>query len=143
MIVGILTSVSDSKSTQGALIRMIGGLFLAFTVIAPITDFDMDVLMDLGNELSTEAEKAASRGQDLAADAMSEIIKQETQAYILDKAASYGAELTVEVEVNREESAVPESVVLRGAVSPYAKAQLQQIMETELGIPKENQIWIG
>lgn len=143
MIVGILTSISDSKSTQGTLIRMIGGLFLAFTVIAPITDLDMDVLMDLGNELSTEAEKAASRGQDLAADAMSEIIKQETQAYILDKAASYGAELTVEVEVNREESAVPESVVLRGAVSPYAKAQLQQIMETELGIPKENQIWIG
>jgi hypothetical protein len=38
---------------------------------------------------------------------------------------------------------VPISVEIRGSVSPYGKQQLTKLLEEELGIAKENQLWIG
>ena len=80
-------------------------------------------------------------GENLARDSMAEIIKSETEAYILDTARSLQAEVTVEVSVNEEN--VPDSVTVSGAVSPYVRRQLQRIIESDLGIAKENQKWTG
>lgn len=143
VIVGVLCSLGDSKSTQGVLIRMIGGLFLAFTVIAPVADLNFDVIDDFAGEFADDGDLAASAGENLAQEAMGEFILEETQAYILDKANSYGAALSVSVTLSSGEPQVPEFVELRGGVSPYVRRQLQQIIEEDIGIPKENQSWIG
>ena len=80
---------------------------------------------------------------EMSTGAMIAIIKEETEAYILDKAASLGVTLSVEVMV--EDGNVPRlsGVQLSGQVSPYARQQLSTWISNDLGISKENQKWIG
>lgn len=80
-------------------------------------------------------------GENLARDSMADIIKEETEAYILDKAADLHANLHVEVTVG--EDSLPMAVTLSGEASPYARRQIQAIIANDLGISKENQKWIG
>ena len=49
-----------------------------------------------------DAEDAAAMGENLARDSMADIIKEETEAYILDKAADLHANLRVEVTVGED-----------------------------------------
>ena len=66
-----------------------------------------------------------------------------TTSYILSKAESLGAKLEVTVELSDELYAKPVAVQLTGAVSPYAKQTLTQMIEEELGLNREAQRWIG
>ena len=88
-----------------------------------------------------DAKDAAAMGENLARDSMADIIKEETEAYILDKAADLHAKLHVEVTVG--EDSLPTAVTLSGEASPYARRQIQAIIANDLGIAKENQKWIG
>ena len=131
------------SGTVKELLKMICGLFLAFMVISPIRQID---LSDFAITASTEADKgkeAAADGEELAADAIAQIIKTETEAYILDKAAELNAALEVRVTVSEDDLPVPVAAELSGGISPYAKRQLEAYLTDELGIPKENQIWTG
>lgn len=143
LIVGILTSFTDSKSATGTLIRMVCGLFLAFTVIKPVASLNFDHLEAFAQSYGEAGEASAARGEAIADEALREIIKQETEAYILDKAGSYQCQLSVEVTVGDGDVPVPDSVRISGSISPYARSQLQKFLEDELGIPKEQQLWIG
>lgn len=140
MLCGIVTGLFPS-GTGKQVVKLICGLFLAYTVLSPISRGDFSELTDFPARYETDASEAAAAGEKLARDSVAEIIKSETEAYILDKAESLRAEVTVEVSVNVEN--VPDSVTISGAVSPYARRQLQTIIESELGIAKENQQWTG
>lgn len=142
-IVSILDSILDKKSGAGALMRLLGGIFIVFTIISPIVRLDFSGIADYFEEYSLEGESAAAWGESLADETYRGIIKSRTEAYILDKADELGAVLTVEVTLSDDETPVPEEAALRGKISPYARTQLQQMMEAELGIAKENQLWIG
>lgn len=143
IIVGILSSVIDPKSGTGALVKLVGGLCLTVAVIRPVVNFDFDALLAYSEDFSTEGESAAAAGQDLAREAMGDIIKSETEAYILDKAGLYRADLKVEVNLSDDLIPVPVGVTIRGDISPYGKSQMQSLIESELNIPKENQVWTG
>lgn len=88
-----------------------------------------------------DAEDAAAMGENLARDSMADIIKEETEAYILDKAADLHANLRVEVAVGEDN--LPAAVTIFGEASPYARRQIQAMIANDLGISKENQKWIG
>lgn len=143
VIVGIIGRISNPKTSTGILIRMVCGLFLSFCVISPVADINFDAITAFAQKYQDDGDRAASYGESVAQDSLREIIKQETEAYILDKASRYDANLQVTVEVGQGNSPAPECAKLCGSISPYARKQLQQIMEDELGIPKENQQWIG
>ena len=83
----------------------------------------------------------AAMGENLARDSMADIIKEETEAYILDKAADLHANLRVEVAVGEDN--LPAAVTISGEASPYARRQIQAMIANDLGISKENQKWIG
>ena len=51
--------------------------------------------------------------------------------------------LETDITICREGTPIPERAVLYGQVSPYVKGQLMEILEKDLGIAKENQVWIG
>lgn len=140
---GILTGFIDTKSASGIAARMVYGLFLAIVVIKPITGIDYAYLDTFVEEFDFAAKEAAAMGSDMAADARREIIKTETEAYILDKASSYNLQLQVEVSLSEEDLPVPEFVCLMGSAAPYAKSCLQREIAEELDIPKERQLWIG
>lgn len=143
LVCGILACLNDEKSSAGILTRMVCGLFLTIVVIKPISNLNYSYLDVFSETFDDGALEAASAGTELALDARREIIKAETEAYILDKASLYGAQLEVQVTLSDGEISIPESVCLNGAVSPYAKSNLKNLISNELGIPEERQLWIG
>lgn len=142
-ILSILTSVTDEKSSGGKLLRLLGGLYLTIVVIHPVVGFDFGTLQSFFDELTPDTQAASEYGQELAQEQFSDIIKSKAEAYILDKAGLYPADVTVEVMICEEEIPVPESVIIRGVFSEDAKYDLQNMIEADLDIPKEHQTWIG
>lgn len=143
MICGIAKTVADEKTVSGAVIRLVAGLVMTVTVLAPVVRLDLGVVPELTAGIAAEAKQAAAVGEDLAEEELRSIIIDRLEAYILDKAAAFGARLQVEILMPEDGSIEPEGIILRGDVSPYAKQRLQQIITEDLNIAKEKQQWIG
>lgn len=140
---GIIKSILPSKGTGSAMLRLVSGIFLVFVAIRPLTQVELAELPVLSQTYISEGEAASADGEVLAYDTMMDIIKSQSEAYILDKARSLQAELTVAVSLSDDAPPVPAAVQLSGSISPYAKRRLEAILQDELGISKENQIWIS
>lgn len=128
--------------TLKQLLKMICGLFLAFMVIGPIQRLDISDFQIPGDAV-TEGSLYTEEGEEIAREALVEIIKSETEAYILDKAAALDLQLNVTVRVSDGDPPLPEGVRISGKVSPYARTRLEAAITSELGIPKENVEWTG
>lgn len=140
LICGILSGFFENGATK-QLIKLLCALFLTFTAISPVTDIDLAGLTEYMQSYSAQAENTAAMGERMAEEAMTDIIKTKAESYILDKAADLQAEITAEVFV--DDHNIPTEAKLSGEISPYAKERLKEILESDLGITKENQIWIG
>ncbi len=143
IVLSILRSLLSKKGSAAALLQLIGGLFLAFTVISPVSDVDLDLVFEMPWDLRSNASDIAAQAQALSRDELVSIIKAQCETYILDKARSFQSDLEVEVTLNDDEMPVPVAVRIQGNVSPYAKVAMQQWLQDEMGIPKEDQLWIG
>ena len=121
--------------------KLICGLFLAYTVLSPISRVDFSNLPDFSLGCMDDAKDAAAMGENLARDSMADIIKEETEAYILDKAEAYQAQITADVSLTPD--GLPESVTYTGAPSDEIRQLLENMVTEDLGIPKENQRWSG
>lgn len=143
LLAGIIAEFSDNKSATGVITRMVCGLFLAFTVINPLTKLNFGILEAFSQSSSVNTQPVVSAGTALADESMEELIIQETRAYILDKAQSLGCSLEAEVTLGEGLYPVPESVCITGSISNQNRRQLEDFLEQELGISKENQQWIG
>lgn len=143
VIVGILSGMAGAMGGTGKLIRMMGGIFLALTVARPLVNLDWNELQGYVRQNELAAEAFVQQGRSYAQQEYRTIIKAETEAYILDKAKAYGAQLEVEVMLRDTDPPVPESVVLQGNISPFGKAALQRFIQEDLNIGEEAQVWIG
>ena len=143
IICAIVKSVTNEKTFSGGMIRLIAGIIMTLTVLSPVMSLDIGDLPSLTAELTADAEAAAATGKEMADAEMKAIIIRQTQAYILDKAADYGAALVAEVIMPQDGSLKPLGVIISGSASPYAKAQLQKIIADDIQISKENQQWIS
>ena len=141
LICAVATGIRGKDSSSGKLAHMAAGLILLFTVIKPLAQLDIsDPTNWLGN-IKMEASEAVAAGEHETNIALVTRIKEQTEAYILDKAALCGAELAVEVILSDEGLPVPVGAVLQGNVSPYVKSKLAAILESELGFTGEDLIW--
>ena len=143
LLAGIFCEFTDSKSSTGVLTRTVCGLFLAFTVINPLADLNFGILETFSGSNSADASSAVSTGTALAEDSVRQLIKQETEAYILDKASTFPCSIEVAVTVGKEPEPIPESVRITGDVPEAVRRMLEEMLEQDLGIAKENQQWIG
>ncbi len=141
LICGMVLRLLSQKGTASSIGKMVCGIFLALVIIGPVAKLSMGELLDFSNQFELDASEAVADGAEITKNTLSEIIKSRTEAYILDKAGQYGAELSVRVELSGDSIPVPVSVRLSGAVSPYAKGRLQEMLQEDLGIAKEKQIW--
>lgn len=142
VLCGIVISLLGKKGTIAALGKFLAGLFLSLTVIAPVVNLSTGDWSSYWQAFSLDGQEAAETGIMLARSAQSDIIKQDLEAYILDKAASMGADLSVAVTLQEGDVLTPKSVRLTGQVSPYIRQQLSAMITEELGIAKEAQEWI-
>ncbi len=129
------------KGTGKALLKLLCGVFLTFLILEPITDISLRDLQANIPDLLEEAQSTAASGQMIAQEAALEIIKSETEAYILDKAAALHADIIVNIEMGS--NGLPERAILVGPISPSIRAQLEIVLIQDLAIPKENQQWSG
>ncbi len=130
-----------SKGAIGAVVKMVGGVFLLMCLLSPFADIRIDSLSGWTDAFREEASLVVFDGEKNAKDQLHAIILEKTQAYILDKAYRLHADLTVSVTLSQEELPVPTAVALSGSISPYAKSQLSSWLVSELGIPLEAQTW--
>lgn len=137
----IVRQLFGKKGAVASAVKLLSGIFMTLIIIAPILDIRIDAVLDDLDQFKTDGLYAAEDGENSSKDAMAKIIIDKTQAYILDKAKSLGAEIEVELELTDER--IPCGVTVAGKISPYAKQALSQYLDSELGIPKEAQRWIG
>ena len=143
ILVAIVQSLFDKKGSTGALLKLISGLFLCFAVISPIAVPRLNAFREFPQTYIRQGSTAAFEGEVIAREQLCSIIKERCRTYILDKATSYQLQLEAEVTLSQDDIPVPVAVRLQGNASPHAKQVLQQWLEQDLGIRKENQTWIG
>lgn len=142
IICAIVKALMEDKSTPSVVVKMLAGVLMAMTVVAPFVKMDIGDITDYINSFHTNADVAVQTGIAYSAEEMGVIIKDKTQAYILDKAQTLGAEVEAEVLLSDETPPIPCAVTVKGHVSPYVKQRLSQYIIDELGIAEENQTWI-
>lgn len=141
LICSIVNGLITGKSAYSAVVKLISGLFLTITIIAPLTNIQLTDPVSYFDELSREAEAIASSGQLAADQERTALIKKKMEAFILDKAAEMNVEITVDIILD-DELTVPQKVTLTGTVSPYSKRMLTQYIQENLGVAEEDQIWM-
>lgn len=141
MICAIITPFLKKKSTTSGIGKLAAGIFLLLTVLRPLPGFHWTSFGDLLTQARIDAEIATQTGEENARQAIGQIITEQTQAYILQKADTLGLHLSVEVSVSDDSLPVPKKVCLTGVAAPYAKQQLQEWICQNLGIAKELIIW--
>lgn len=140
MICGVVLGFFPNGAAK-ELVRMLCGIFLALSVLSPISRIDVAQWTDFDLLFNKDAAQTAAMGEAYSQNALREIIKEETRAYILDKAAALGADISADVSVSGDALPVPVGVQVTGIFSPYVKQRLEVILQEELGIAKENQLW--
>ncbi len=141
ILCGILGSLVGEKGAFSGLYKLISGLVLCFLMISPLVNIELSDFTQFADELISQGDQAVREGEESRDEMLRQIITDETRAYIMDKAQSYGAEVTVQITLSDSDPPVPVSCQIQGAVSPYVRQQLTLAVEAELGIPEENLTW--
>ena len=141
IVCAVARGLLGKKTATGRIAYLMSGILVAVTVIAPLRNISFYGVTDYWDDLSYDAQKYVNEGMALAAKQRIDIIKSQSEAYILDKANRMGLQIAVEVELDGYNGNIPCGVVISGNVSPYAREQLGSYMEDTLGIAKENQEW--
>lgn len=143
ILCAIVNGLMGEKGTLGAAVRLLTGIFMILTLASPLVRLRLDGLEEITSDISGCADAITASGENSAREAMAEIIKSRTEAYILDKAESLDVRLSVQVELDEGSPPAPKAVRLNGNVSPYAKGVLSDMITRDLGIAPEDQIWNG
>lgn len=139
MLCALVKAITAGRKGQEKILSLVCGIFLLATALGPLGLLRLPDLSDPTAQVQAEAGRMASQAEDETKRQMAAIISEEAASYILDKADALGLQLEVQVELDAE--LLPCGVRLQGAASPYARSQLSGQIETELGIPKERQVW--
>lgn len=134
----LLQILSDGK--KKAMVRLISGTVLAIALLQPLSGIRPEDLIHVPVQNRYDADAYITQGQQLARDTRESIIEELCEAYILDKAKALGGSITVEFSLDQNGS--PVFAHICGDAAPDVQLALQEILTTDLGIPKENQQWI-
>ena len=139
-VLASILRVLAGESAMGKLTKLLTVLFLAVTVLSPLVRLELPDPSHWLEDYLADGDEAAHAGEVMAKEYSAAIISEEIEAYILDKAASMGATLAVEVRLDGE--GLPKSVTLTGSVPSDQRAELSRMVDEELGVGEEAQIWI-
>lgn len=140
IVCSILLSLVKAGSTRGIL-QLAAGVIMAITAIAPLGNWEIPDYLELPGMYLQNGYDAAAAGEAFAMAAREQIIKEELEAYILDKANAIGCSIAVQVHMTKE--GYPDSVFIKGEIPESDRKRLENILEEDLGISKEQQEWSG
>ncbi len=141
LLCAIVTGVLGNKGAVGAAVKLICGIFMMMTLISPLVDVRLQKLDSVFEGITMEADALAAEGEISSRNQIAAIIKEKSEAYILDKAGELGAQISVEVTLSGDAVPVPVGTHITGNLSPYARKQLADLLTKDLGIAGEEQRW--
>ena len=137
---GMVTALAGKSGTASSVLKLMTGVVMAVVIIRPITEVSAVNLGRYLDVLNADAAAAVEAGTAYAKSETSLRIKQQLEAYILDKAGDLSLDISADVALD-EQAMVPAAVVIRGEASPYARSVLETLLREELGIPEEGITW--
>ena len=141
LICGSIKVLFHKSSASASLINTICGIYMAFIMIAPLQKIDFTSYVTYFSGFTEEAKQAVINGEEIADEEQRTYIIKQIEAYILEKAISLGAEISVFVTLSDSSPPKPMQITVKGAVSPYVKKVLKNYLTEQLGIPEEAQFW--
>ena len=141
VICGISSSLIPKNTSSAVIIKMLGGIFLAITLIAPLAKIRLDDFGVYWDHITADAEALVQDGSTATKDELASVIKQELESYILDKADELGLSLQVTIVMDQEDPPMPQKVKISGAISPYQQKRLSEWIAKELGVTEAQQVW--
>lgn len=144
--VALLSGIVLALAPKGAVHRTLTflcGLSIILASLGPLAGLDFDTMAQALARTRVEAEAAAEGVTVDNEELIADIIKEETEAYIWDKAAGLGLTLSrVEVEVETGDAyPYPYGVTIAGSCTEAQKAAMTRLLEQELAIPSARQEW--
>lgn len=141
ILCAVVRRLLEKKGTAGSVGKLLTGIFMAVTVLSPLTGLTVGPVEDIMNDYRVAAEDAVAIGEKSANEALRDSISQRLEAYIIEKALNLGADVVVEIKLSQDLYPTPIGIKITGQIAPYAKSRLQRIIQEDLGIGEEDQIW--
>lgn len=144
VVVSLLLAVAQTLIPEGSIRKIAGftgGLVLLVALMQPLLGADLGGLrLNFGDYADAVQDRQAEL-EDTEKEQLATLIAQRTEAYISDKAAELGLDVRVQVrtEPSGDGTPIPAAAELFG---PWSQP-LATLMEQELGIPQERQVWHG
>lgn len=115
---------------------------LILVVIAPLAELDVEAFAQAIAKQQMQIEHLRTGVEINNREILSELIKQQSETYILDKAESLGIMVAVDITLCEEgDYPYPGSVILSGNVSQEDQQYLSKIIAEDIGISIECQEW--
>lgn len=130
-----------TEETHRELLRILCGIILLVLIVSPLPGVRWNLDLLQGKDALHAGTEQAAMGEEMARQAQMQRITEALESYILDKAALQGAAVTVNITLG--DDLLPSGVEMKGALKSEIRESLSEMMEMELGIAKENQLWTG
>ena len=141
MAVSILAALLR-KGLLRQVFLMAGGIFLTLQVLSPLSRGELSQFGQYLAGLEIRKDAITSGIEVENQEILAQIIREKTEAYIWDKAASLGASVEVEVEVRQgSQYPYPWSCKVSGMLTPEQQRQLSDDLALSLAIPEERQVY--
>lgn len=144
LIAGGALALAPNGPAKSA-VRLCASLLLLTVLLGPLRQLRLEELAEAVAAQRIRSRELGGAAQADAGSLYQQIIREETEAYILEQAARLGiGSMRVKVTLKEGEACpYPWSAVLEGNASREQREGLADCLEGELGIPKERQQWYG
>ena len=130
----VLQLVSDTGAK--GLVRFVCAMLTAISIGTPLAGMDWSGLLQWPQP-GSGADAYIRQGEETARDAKAACIQAVCRTYILEKAKALDGEI-LEVTITLNDDLLPAYAEIHGRMDQ----KVQEILTTDLGIPKEQQTWI-
>ena len=143
----LICALADALMPKGAVKRvgrLVCGLVLASAILSPLAGLDVESGQSWLERHLASVEFQRAELEEEVNGQMKVIIEQEYAAYIVDKAAQLGLTcgLRVECRISEEGLCLPVRAEVSGGLTEEERIRLAQIIESDLGIPASEQIYM-
>lgn len=142
LLLAVIKAIPFKSPQIKSSIQLISGIVMALAVLSPLLKLSIPNLDQINEYLYADAAAIIAEGEEQSHQAEKKIITEQLHKYILNKADSLDADITVEIHLSTKEPYVPMMITIRGNLSPYAQSIMISYLEEELGIGREDQRWI-
>lgn len=144
---GIVCSIAVMLTPEGRVKKALGlicAVAMCTAVVSPLGELDFDAYSRALAKYKLDARRYTQQGEDYSKNLNRTIIEDECEAYILDKAAELGAEISevcVTALWSGEGCWYPHELSIKACVSEEQKNKLSDCIAAQLGISIEHQDW--